>query len=227
MTTPLCKELVPYFSINEHIKNKQIAEQDALREAKLIQLFRSLIIIDNPIAEAFQAEAIVSHALDDKPIIASYGAGPCVIICGYEPDQKVGFIAHFSHFGEVSPGTQVITTVVKRFLKHSLGNFIVDLKGGITSHPISAKIFDAIKIWTKTSKDISLQIRSSDPLESANDASRSIALDTRNGMIKDYDPLRDNPKNYRRLTTEDIHWARRSFDVLPQIKLVHPGTKKL
>ncbi len=61
-----------------------------------------------------------------------------------------------------------------------------------------------------------------DPLRPDEEHSKSLALDTRLGTISSYDPRRDNPVSFRKLTLEDIHWAQNSFEKNPNLKLVYP-----
>ncbi len=39
-------------------------------------------------------EATISSAESQRPVIGSFGMGPCVAMAGYDPAQKVGFISH-------------------------------------------------------------------------------------------------------------------------------------
>ncbi len=178
-------------------------------------------------AEAIQSEVVFSQSDDDKPILATYGAGPCVIVAGYERSQKIGFVAHFSHAGEVEVGADLILDRLKRMLNEKSGNFSVFLKGGIIDDPVSENTFKAIKKWVSTTNDhashIALKILSSDPLNSEDEESKSLALDTRSGAIYDYNPMRDNPYYFRHLTMEDLLRTKNSFERQPSLRVAyHP-----
>jgi len=49
----------------------------------------------NLVMEVMQREYGITHASDSKTVLASYGAGPCVMLVGHEPNKKIGFIAHY------------------------------------------------------------------------------------------------------------------------------------
>lgn len=180
-----------------------------------------LTFAEDCIAEAFQAEAVISHANDKKPIIASYGAGPCVILGGYEPAKKIGFVIHFSHAGEVPVGIKKILDTIEKISKTRPGNLLLDLKGGIKGNPISERTLKAVHSWIQSSKNLSLQIRTADQLESEAEDSKSLAIDTRSGATHDYDPLKDNPKRFRKLTMDDMLRAEQSYCVHAEIKIAY------
>lgn len=48
------------------------------------------------IAETLQSEASFTKATDKKPIVATYGCGPCVALGGYDTVNKIAFIVHFT-----------------------------------------------------------------------------------------------------------------------------------
>ena len=218
--------LVPYFCFKNILRAWNDENSSHLKNLVQFVASDSFFIPtpnENLIAEAFQAEVVFSHANDDKPILASYGAGPCVIACGYEPNHRVGFMAHFSHNGEVSNGTLIIVSHLHKILRGKSGKFHLNLRGGIPTNPNSKKILSAIEKlvqWAKSSPfKISFEVHSIKTLGGETDNSESLALDTRNGMMAEYDPLKNNPHNYRKLTREDMIWAQKSYEEAPRLKI--------
>jgi len=193
------------------------------RVAFVTQLF----FRSNPFAEVFQSEVGFTTASDAKPIISSYGAGPCVIVGGYNLHTKTAFLAYFSHAGEVDVGATMIMERLKALVENKEEEFLLTLKGGIVGDPISRKTMNSIANWVSSysqGKRISLKIVSIDPLKSSRGASKSLSIDTRTGAINEYDPLKHNPVFYRHLTVEDINRARISFELMPCLTLVYPKT---
>ena len=39
-------------------------------------------------------EGTISSADSNKPIIATFGLGPCIALAGYDRKSKIGFISH-------------------------------------------------------------------------------------------------------------------------------------
>jgi hypothetical protein len=98
------------------------------------------------------------------------------------------------------------------------------LSGGIKGNSISENIFKTIKILYSSggNSNISWSFQSNDFLNTEKDNSKSLALDTRCGKISNYDPLKDNPRSFRKLSLEDIFWAKQSFEQTPDLKLIYP-----
>jgi len=44
------------------------------------------------VVEVFQREFGVTRGDDPKPVLATYGLGPCVAMVGWSPEHKVGFL---------------------------------------------------------------------------------------------------------------------------------------
>jgi hypothetical protein len=192
-----------------------------------VVVLTQLFFRSNPFAEVFQSEVGFTTALDAKPIISSYGAGPCVIVGGYNLHTKTAFLAHFSHAGEVHVGATMIMERLKALVENKQEEFLLTLKGGIIGDPISEKTMKSIATWVLSysqPKGISFKIVSQESLKSFRDESKSLSIDTRTGAINQFDPLNDNPLFYRHLTLEDINRARISFEVMPCLTVVYPKT---
>lgn len=220
----------PQFEKPEVFRILAVEEESSDSDTEPLEAPQNTLVIyslapKNLIAEAFQSEVVLSSCSDPKPVIATYGAGPCVIIGGYEPRQKIGFIAHISHGGEVAEYGHKMIHTLSRYVDQK-SKFKIVLKGGIESNPDSWKTFAEIAHWIRTTnetqKKIELEVVQIDPLKSENDPSKSLLIDTRDGLHREYDPLRDNPVHYRRLTMKDILHAQQSYEVRPRLRIAHP-----
>lgn len=223
MTSSLQTAIISYTSIDSFIKS-QFKPKGEME--KMQALFFRIISAGgqkDSIVEAFQAEVVFSHAKDPKPVIASYGAGPCIIVAGYELEARIGFVAHFSHAGEVEVGKDRIVSKLSNMLGGRAGKFDLSLKGGIIGDETSAATSKSIMKWVSSCvMGIVLTVASSDPLINSAAESKSVLLDTRNGSMRTYSPLEDNPNHYRRLQESDFIWARDSFEKEAKLKCVYP-----
>ncbi|MBX9924060.1 MAG: hypothetical protein K2Y01_08110 [Rhabdochlamydiaceae bacterium] len=206
------------------IRNYESKKSTENRQILAPTFFR--VFIKNPFVEVFQAEMAFSSAYDAKPILASYGAGPCIIMAGYNSKFKAGFIAHFSCYQEVICSYRKITQIIKKYFGTGNTNISLFLSGGIKGCVTSENIFRTIKSLYSlcVEPNLSFSFKSNNPLHSETEDSKSLALDTRSGEISTYDPLQDNPVSFRKLTHEDVLWAQQSFEQAPALKIIYPPT---
>ncbi len=214
-------ELIPHPILNKK-NHAEWAHTYQETETKLSRLISAYL---NLFAEAFQSELVFTSAESCKPIVASYGAGPCVIMGA--AIQKVGFTAHFSHEGEVSVAWPILMDFLQRTLSKEKKKNTIDLhlRGGIKNNPTSQKIIQNIEQYAAITNSLLklfyFKICSLKLLNTEDAPSESLSIDTRNGSLSTYDPLVDNPSHYRKLTPEDIELARKSFEENQSIKVVY------
>jgi hypothetical protein len=145
------------------------------------------------IAETLQAEASFTIATDKKPIVATYGCGPCVALGGYDAINKIAFIVHFSNAGEVRNCGHLIFYNISKLIKQKITIPIqIHLRGGWQGK--SEPIIEAIKRWMKGREDLPMEIASEDILCKPYSGSKSLSIDSRNGQVADYNCL-SNPKS--------------------------------
>ncbi|KAF3362062.1 hypothetical protein PHSC3_001373 [Chlamydiales bacterium STE3] len=170
------------------------------------------------IAETLIAEASFTVGTDKKPIVATYGCGPCVALGGYEPTNKIAFMVHFSNAREVRESEGLIFYNITKLMKKKITSPIqLHLRGGIKSH--SEPTIEAIKIWMRLRKDLPMEIVSEDILDKRGlFGGKSLSIDSRNGAISEYNPL-DNPQT-RGMRDSDAMAAMISL-FIPQIKLAY------
>lgn len=170
------------------------------------------------IAETLQAEASFTIATDKKPIVATYGCGPCVALGGYDPTNKIAFVVHFSNAGEVKEAGGMIFYNIAKLVKEKITSPIeLHLRGGIEGQ--SENIIKAIKLWMNQREDLPMKIASEDILGSGRlSGGRSLSIDSRNGTVSEYDPM-DNPKS-REITDAVARFALISA-FIPHISLAY------
>lgn len=178
----------------------------------------------SPFIEVFQAEVAFTDAQKPTPVLASYGAGPCIILAGFSSESKAGFLAHFSCYQEVFTSYFKINRIIKSFLEDRRAHVALYLTGGIIGNEISRNTYKTIKNLYLNNNDskISYSIQLNNPLRSNAEDSKSFSLDTRTGIISTYDPRKDNPLSFRKLTLEDIFWAQNSFENNSELKFIYP-----
>jgi hypothetical protein len=144
------------------------------------------------IAEILQSEAGFTISTDRKPIVATYGCGPCVALGGYDATNGIAFVVHFSNMEEVIKcGGDIFYNLSKLFKKKIESPIQLHLRGGIEGQ--SEGTISAIKVWMRR-EDLPMEIASEDILGDGMSYAKSLFIDSRNGAVSNYDPLL-NPKS--------------------------------
>lgn len=168
------------------------------------------------VAETLLAEASFTIATDKKPIVATWGCGPCVALGGYDATNKIAFIVHFSNQEEVIKSGDLIFSNIAKLVKEKITTPIqLHLRGGIEDE--SEPIIEAIKMWMKQREDLPMEIASEDVLDRGPD-SKSLSVDSRTGEVSEYNPM-DNPKSRGMSDLEIISAIMNAR--YPQIKLAY------
>ena len=136
--------------------------------------------------EIIQTEAGITCSEEEHPVLATYGIGPCVAIAGYEPNLKIGFIAHVDEL--TSNPSQTIVGNLERVSSDQ--NYEVTLIGGNeeTSRENVQKIIDNFTL-NNLNPQIKFEIVDNELYEEDLNI-KSIALDTRTGELYDYNPMK-------------------------------------
>jgi hypothetical protein len=153
------------------------------------------------IAEALQSEAVFTISTDKKPIVATYGCGPCVALGGYDATNKMAFVVHFASEREVMQAEGALFHNISKLAKERITRPIqIHLRGGIRGQ--SESTIAAIRVWMRQRSDLPMEIASQDILSSGTGSNgKSILIDSRNGKVTDYSPL-SNPK-HRSISPQD------------------------
>lgn len=117
----------------------------------------------------------MTEADSDRPILGSYGAGPCFILALYDEKNKISLLAHISAIASLDAITQQLNHL-------SINDTIAHLTGGAQgSEQRSMEIIDLLKKnrITVVSADIIRENPATNPA--------SLAIDTRTGKI--YSPV--------------------------------------
>ena len=146
-------------------------------------------------AEVFQREFGVTRGDDSKPVLATYGLGPCVAMVGWSPKYKVGFLTHYDGLTELPGSFGSLLYRISQQLEGEASEFDVRIVGGQTGQ--SEQIIDFLKSRSNIREDIRMKLTEEET--GGYTSNRSIALDTRTGEVFSYDP-KLNP--HRREITE-------------------------
>lgn len=171
------------------------------------------------IAETLQSEVSFTIATDKKPIVATYGCGPCVAVGGYDRTNKIAFVVHFSNAREVTECGGMIFWNISKLAKEKFENPIqIHLRGGTLGEHSKATI-EAIKKWMTWREDMPMEIASEDILDNGMCFDgKSLSIDSRTGSVSEYDP-KDNPKS-RGMSEFEAMSAMMSA-LIPDIKLAY------
>ncbi len=84
------------------------------------------------VVEVYMNQQAVTRATDVKPILATFGLGTCVSLVGYEPNQRVGFLTHYTSLTEIDDSfPDLLWALYKLGLSHEAPTrFEVRLVGG-------------------------------------------------------------------------------------------------
>jgi hypothetical protein len=141
------------------------------------------------IAEALQSELAITTADDARPIVATYGCGPCVAVGGYDPTNKIAFVVHFANAGEVRKSGGLIFYNISKLVKTPISSPIqLHLRGGHEGQ--SEATVEAIKLWMRQRReDLPMEIASEDILTSGMGMGESLSIDSRTGEVSEYSPM--------------------------------------
>ena len=137
-------------------------------------------------AEVFQAEFGVTRASDPKPVLATFGLGPCIAIGGYDRRSTVGFLAHFDKPKDGLDSFGAIYHILRQYVSPDTARFEVSLVGG--QDGCSEGLLAEMKRVIKGSEVYPMDLVREETLGSW-DCNRSLALDTRTGQVHAYNPL--------------------------------------
>ncbi len=167
------------------------------------------------IAESLQSEAAFTISTNKKPIVATYGAGDCVALGGYDATNGIAFVVHFSGAREVRKSGGIIFYNIARLVKKKIETPIqLHLRGG------SEATADAIKIWMRQRSDLPMEIASEDILDSEiSFGAKSLSIDSRNGEVSDYNPMSN--LNHRDISEGDITFVLTSIFIEANIKVAY------
>ena len=141
------------------------------------------------VAEVFQKQQAVTRANCNKPVLATFGIGPCISIVGYEPISMIGFLTHYDSLTEIKESfTNLLIALYKAGAKEE-NEFQVRLVSNFNS--INKADLELIKILLKHGTAFKMKLIEEDTRPSETDLCKSIALDTRSGEVYSYDPSKN------------------------------------
>lgn len=163
--------------LHEAIQAQNI--EDGLAKQKLYSL-RSPLHSANPVdfnkklsEGVLQGEYAITLSSSNKPILGTYGAGPCLIVAIYDVESKISFLAHIDGVTDLDS----LKTIINRFNPETSQ---VHLYGGdISSEEMCIEVVEIFK-------SLNFEIYNSDIVRQSLDRA-SLAIDSRNGKI--YSPV--------------------------------------
>lgn len=185
---------------------------------------------------ARQREIVFTHANSSKPVMATYGAGPCVIFAGYDSKLKIGFLAHLdTDFS--NNDFDLISSSLQKLLGNQQGDFKIYLTGGVIS--LSEPTIKKVHIWLDAFSIGSMSIifeeykTHEEYLESwgekkSDDKNTSFLLDTRNGLVnRYYDPDQYVAGDIHQLGLEDHLTVTYFPTTIPKVKIKSQDASKV
>jgi len=121
-----------------------------------------------------QNEFAITHAEDKMPVLASYGAGPCIIVAIYDSKNKVAIMAHCDETSDINNLQEIVSLL-------SLPNTQAHLYGyEVESDSANLRNCYEIVKFLETNK---IKISNADILRSKGSPDASLAIDARTGVI--------------------------------------------
>ncbi|MGD9153747.1 MAG: hypothetical protein PVG30_08890 [Gammaproteobacteria bacterium] len=161
-------------AIKEQIESNKLSEkklveiQAPLKNAKYANFSKNL-------AEGvLQREYAITTANSKKPILGTYGAGPCLIVAIYDSKSKTAFLAHI----DSATNLKSLTQILKIFNPKTS---VVHLFGGDNSS--KNMCMDVVEIFESNH----FKLHNTDIVRSDWRNAASLAIDARNGQI--YTPV--------------------------------------
>lgn len=176
---PRCTNAYEYFSGSSYNAScRQYSEQeDLLQSANRNEQAHQVGSFSKNEAQAvLQHEVAITNSNSTKPILGTYGAGPCVIVALYNPQTKVAALAHVDSLTNINSLAHHVDQI------SSVGAVEVHLSGGDSSS--KKMVTEIIKL---------INSRQGAKIISANVCngyeSKSLALDSRTGAVfTSFDP---------------------------------------
>ncbi len=138
------------------------------------------------VVEVAMREQAVTKATDDKPVLATYGIGPCIALVGYDPVNKIGFLTHYTNATELKHSFTSLLCALNR----AGCNYGFDVRIVCNDSFSSEKEIDLLRNLVEHRNLHGMRMVEED-LEPSGEISKSIALDTRTGEVFSYNPLED------------------------------------
>ena len=144
----------------------------------------------SPFHQAFMGEAVFGASDDDKPVLATDGLRTCIGFAGWDPEEKIGFLAHFAGPKQVDG---FYSEGVKRLLalsKKTNRVFECALIGGYERAAYSREIVEKIKAGLDSVPNTEFRIIHEEP-PTPKYVLKSLSLDLRDGKFGSYNSEED------------------------------------
>ena len=142
-----------------------------------------------------QKEQGITDFSNERPVLATFGLGPCIALTGYDSDRRAGFLTHYDSKVDLSGS---LDSLFNSLPHDTFFDFDVSIIGGDF---LSASVYLELKslLSSLDSPSIKLSVSEEDVFGEFN---RSVALDTRTGRRFVYRP---DPSKYFELRFPDYN----------------------
>lgn len=170
------------------IKNKEIyekADHSALQDMPL-SLYQA-----GGILEAGQSSMAFGTGASPQYILATAYCTTCVAFAGWDPNSKAGFLVHFTNAGEFLLWEKELANfAAKAALKFD--DMQVHIRGGWEG--ASEETINIITQWIKCKNIV---VKSASILKNMATTSESLALNTRDGQVYSYNPIKNPHSQFK------------------------------
>ena len=132
------------------------------------------------VTEVLMREFAITHSEDIKPVLATYGLGPCVALVGWSQEHKIGFITHYDALTDLPGSYGSLLYHLSKQLEGDSSEFDVRIIGGLTG--FSESLIDFLKPRLSIREDMEMKVVEEETL-GYDENGRDILLDTRTGKV--------------------------------------------
>ncbi|MBS3094875.1 hypothetical protein J4474_04370 [Candidatus Pacearchaeota archaeon] len=133
------------------------------------------------VVEVSLREFAITSSLDSKPILATYGIGPCVSFSGWSPRHKIGFMTHYDARTRMADSFGNLLSNLSEILQGESTQFKVRIIGGYAISE-SYNIISFLESRLGSRKDLAMTLVEKDIFGDRVE-SKSVALDTKTGRV--------------------------------------------
>src|SRR3989338_2572539 len=144
---------------------------------------------------------VISSAQSNRPILMSYGMGPCIAVCGYDSSAGIGFLTHNSALTDVNGLHDLILKEMRKIIGRNTQlsfHLVGGWKGGEKDDWNSGILLKRIEEYiTSNFPEATIDKDVLDPMDYRR--GKSFALDTRDGKtycIESGEKLQSIPPGY-------------------------------
>ncbi len=162
-------------NISSYYKKKEKENNEFLSQFSTIEISKQDMDF-NKLQEVLMTEGVITESSSERPVLATYGAGPCVIVGGYNKKNSRAFLTHFTANNSIDSLNSIVYQ-----MKQWGDDLEIVVVGGSQDIKKKIEILKKLKqIEDLNNKSGKIDIKLAE--------STSLAVDSRTGKFTSYNP---------------------------------------